>query len=43
LANRPIYNWMILDENHATCSDDEVIEWEAEVDSQEEADHQQVC
>jgi hypothetical protein len=39
LANRPMTKWSILADDHATGSDHEVIEWEVEVDRQEEADH----
>jgi len=43
LANRPIPKWSILaDEDHATGSDHEVMEWEVEVDRQEEAGHERV-
>jgi len=43
LANRPITKWSILaDDDHATGSDHEVIEWEVEVDRQEEAGHERV-
>jgi len=42
LANRRIRKWTILAENHATGSDHEVIEWEVDVDTQEEADHERV-
>jgi len=42
LANRPIGYWTILAENHATGSDHEVIEWEGDVYTQEEADHKWV-
>jgi GTPase SAR1 family protein len=34
--------WVILADNHATGSDHVVIEWEVEVDRQEEADHKRV-
>jgi len=42
LATRPITQWTILEGSHATGSDQEVIEWEVNVDQQEEADHVQV-
>jgi len=43
LANRSITKWSILaDDNHPTGSDHEVIEWEVEVDRQEEAGHERV-
>jgi len=42
LVNQPIGKWTILAENHATGSDHEVIEWEVDVDTQEEADHERV-
>jgi len=43
LANRPITKWSILaDDDHATGSDHEVIEWEVEVDRQEEVGHERV-
>jgi len=42
LVNRPIVRWTILADDHATGSDHEVIEWEAVVDRQEEADHEWV-
>jgi len=42
LATRPITQWPILNESHATGSDHEVIEWEFNIDKQEEADHVQV-
>jgi macrodomain Ter protein organizer (MatP/YcbG family) len=42
LATRLITRWTTLDRSHATGSDHEVIEWEFNVDEQEEADHMQV-
>jgi hypothetical protein len=42
LANRPITKWSILADDHATGSDHEIIEWEVEVDRQEEAGHERV-
>ena len=42
LANRPITRWTTLDGRHATGSDHEVIEWEFNVETQEEADQVQV-
>ena len=42
LPNRPIVQWTILADDHATGSDHEVIEWEVRVDRQEEADDQRV-
>jgi len=39
LVNRPITQWSILANDHATGSDHEVIEWEVEVVRQEEAGH----
>jgi hypothetical protein len=43
LATRPITQWTILEESHATDSDYEVIEWEFNPDKQEEeADHVQI-
>jgi hypothetical protein len=43
LVNRPITTWCILaDDDHARGSDHEVIEWEVEVDRQEEAGHERV-
>jgi hypothetical protein len=40
LGNRPITQCSILADDHATGSDPEVIEWEVEVDRQEEAGHE---
>jgi len=42
LANRLITKWSILADDNATGSDHEVIEWEVEVDRQEEAGHERV-
>ena len=43
LANRPITKWSILsDDDHATGSDHEVIQWEVEVGRQEEPGHERV-
>jgi hypothetical protein len=42
LVNRPITKSSILANDHATGSDHEVIEWEVEVDRQEEAGHERV-
>jgi len=42
LANQPIIKLSILADDHATGSDHEVIEWEVEVDRQEEAGHERV-
>jgi endonuclease/exonuclease/phosphatase family metal-dependent hydrolase len=42
LPNRPIGKCTILAEHHATGSDHEVIEWEVDVETQEEADHERV-
>jgi hypothetical protein len=43
LANHPITKLSILaDDDHATGSDHEGIEWEVEVDRQEQAGHQRV-
>jgi hypothetical protein len=42
LANRPITKWSILVNDHATGSDHKVIEWEVEVDRQEEVGHERV-
>jgi hypothetical protein len=41
-VNRPITKWCILADNHATGSDHEVTEWEAEVHRQEEVGHETV-
>jgi len=38
LAHRPITKWTILNRSHATDSDDEIIEWEVNVDKQEDAE-----
>jgi len=40
LANRLITNWFILADDHATGSDQDVIEWEVDAHRQEEADHE---
>jgi hypothetical protein len=37
LANRPFGKWMILDGTHATASDHQIIQWELEMETQEEA------
>jgi len=42
LANRPIQQWTILVDDHATGSDDKVMEWKVDPDGQEEADHRRV-
>jgi len=42
LQNRPITKWSILADDHATRSDHEVIQWEVEVDWQEQAGHERV-
>jgi hypothetical protein len=42
LTNRLIMRWTILEDDHATGSDHEVIEWEVEADGQEEPDHERV-
>jgi len=42
LATQPITQWTTLGGSHATGSNHEVIEWEFNVDKQEEADHVQV-
>jgi len=42
LANRPITKWSIMGDDHATGSDHEVIEWEVDVERQEEAGHERV-
>jgi hypothetical protein len=42
LATRPITRWTTQDGSHATGSNQEVIEWQFNVDRQEEADHVQV-
>jgi hypothetical protein len=42
LPNRPIGKWTTLAENYPTGSDHKVIEWEVDVETQEEADHERV-
>ena len=42
LVNRPISRWLILPDDHAARSDNDVIEWEVEAERQEEADHERV-
>jgi hypothetical protein len=42
LVNRPITNWSIWAYNHTTGFNHEVIDWEVEVDIQEEAGHEMV-
>jgi hypothetical protein len=42
LTTRPITRWTRLDGSHATGSDHVLIEWEFNVDKQEEVDHVQV-
>jgi hypothetical protein len=42
LANRPLEKWMIQDGSHATGSDHEIIEWELEMEKQEEPGGTQV-
>jgi len=42
LATRLIMRWTIVEGRHATGSDHEVIEWEFNIDKQEEGDHVQV-
>jgi hypothetical protein len=42
LANRPVGKWMILDGSHVTGSDHKIIEWEVDMEKQEEAEGTQV-
>jgi len=42
LANRPITKRSIQADDHTTGSDHEVLDWEVEVDRQEQADHERV-
>jgi len=42
LANRPITKWFILEDDHTTGSDHNVIQWEVEADRQEVTDHERV-
>ena len=42
LANWPFGKWTVLDGNHATGSDHEIIEWEVDMEEQEEAGGTQV-
>jgi len=42
LENGPITKWSILANDHVTGSDHEVIEWELEVDRQQEVGHERV-
>jgi len=42
LATRPFEKWMILDRSHTTGSDHKIIEWELELQNQEEAGSTQV-
>jgi len=42
LANRSITKWSILDDDHTTGSEYEVIQWEVEAARQEEAGHERV-
>jgi len=37
LADRPFGKWSIFDGNHATGSDHEIIEWEVDMEMQEDA------
>ena len=43
LVNRRITKWSILADDHATGSDHEVIEWDVEVERQEEAENDSVA
>jgi hypothetical protein len=42
LGNRPLRKWMIQDWSHPTGSNHEIIEWESEMEKQEEAGGTQV-